>query len=61
MSKSRKSCTVEPREGGKDAVYKFRRAVNMKLSMEDRNATLRLNLKYKTVSKRRGVDETKSL
>ena len=36
MRKSRKSCAAWPREGGRHAVSKFKRAVTMKIAVEDR-------------------------
>ena len=36
MRRSRKSCAARPREGGRHAVCKFRRAVRMKIAVEDR-------------------------
>ena len=36
MSMSRKSCAAGPRDGGRHAVSKFRRAVSMNISIEDR-------------------------
>ncbi len=36
MRGSRKSCAARSREGGKHAVRKFRRAVTMKIAVEDR-------------------------
>ena len=36
MRRSRKYCAARPREGGRHAVIKFRRAVSMKIAVEDR-------------------------
>ena len=36
MRRSRKSYAARPREGGRHAVSKFRRAVSMKIAVEDR-------------------------
>ena len=36
MRKSRKFFSVRPREEGKHAVSKFRRAISMKIAVEDR-------------------------
>ena len=36
MIKSRKCCAARPQEGGRHAVSKFRRAVSMKIAVEDR-------------------------
>ena len=36
MRRSRKSCAARPREGGRNAVRKFRRAVSMKIAIEKR-------------------------
>ena len=36
MRRSRKSCATRPQEGGRHAVSKFRRAISMKLAVEDR-------------------------
>ena len=63
VRKGRKSCAARPREEWRHAVSKFRRAVSMKITIEDRK---RCNIaadvkRWKTVSKRRGADETKSL
>ena len=33
---SGKSCAARPREGGRHAVSKFKRAVSMKITVEDR-------------------------
>ena len=58
----RQSCAARPREEGRHAVSKIRRAVSMKITIEDSErgniATMRERLK--TVSQRRGIDETKS-
>ena len=53
MRRSRKSCAAKPRERGRHAVSKFRRAVNMKIAVE------KIKMRIKTV-KRRRVDEMKS-
>ena len=36
MRRSRKSCVARSREGGRYVVSKFRRAVSMKIAVEDR-------------------------
>ena len=36
MRKSRKSCAARPREGERHAFSKFKRAVSMKIAIEDR-------------------------
>ncbi len=36
MNISRKSCATGPRKGGRHAVSKFRRAVSVKIAIEDR-------------------------
>ena len=36
MRRSKKSCAVKLREGWRHAVSKFRRAVSMKIAVEDR-------------------------
>ena len=36
MRRSRKSCAARPREGERHAVSKFRRAVSMKIAVENR-------------------------
>ncbi len=36
MSMSRKSCAAGPREGGRHAVSKFKRAISVNISIEDR-------------------------
>ena len=36
MRRSKKSCAARPLEAGRHAVSKFRRAVNMKIAVEDR-------------------------
>ena len=62
MRERGQSCAARPREEGRHAVSKIRRAVSMKISVEDRErqqcGEKREGLK--TVSQRRGVDETKS-
>ncbi len=62
MRRSRKSCAARPREGGRHAVSKFRRAVFMKIAIEDRKGCNITTVyeRLKTVSQRRRVDEAKS-
>ena len=36
MGRSRKSCAARPREEGRHEVNKFRRAVSMKITVEDK-------------------------
>ena len=57
----RKSCATRPQEDRRHAVSKINRTVSMKIAIED---SKRCNVpmkreKLKTVSQRRGVDETK--
>ena len=61
MRVSRKSCSVRPREGERHAVNKFRRAVSMKITVEDnkRCNIAAVRKKLKTVSKRKGANKTK--
>ena len=59
---SRKTCAARPREGGRHAVSKFRRAVGMKITVEN---SKRCNVaaeckRLKTVSSRREVNKTKN-
>ena len=63
VRKSRKSCAARPREGGRHAVSKFRRAVSMKIAIKYRKrCNIAAEFKRKdTVSERRGADETKGL
>ena len=59
----RKSCAARPREKGRrHAVSKIRRAVSMKIAVEDskRGNIAAERKRLKTVSQRRGIDETKS-
>lgn len=63
MRVNRKSCAARPREGGRHAVSKLRRAVTMEIIIEDRKKS---NIKVvierlKTVNYRRGIDEEKLL
>ena len=58
----RKSCGVRQQKDGRHAVCKIDRAVCMKIAIEDRKRCS-ISVKrerLKTVSQRRGVDETKS-
>ena len=57
-----KSCAAKPREQGKHAVSKIRRAVSMKISVKEskRGNVAAMRKRLKTVSQRRGVDKTKS-
>ena len=58
-----KSCAARLREEGKHAVSKVRRAVNVKIVVENgkRCNTGAVRKSLKTVSQRRGVDMTKSI
>ncbi len=63
MSLSAKAGAAMPPEGGRHAISKFRRAVRVKITIEDRK---RGNLasefkREKIVSERKRTDETKSL
>ncbi len=63
MSLNGKESAARPRERGRHAVSKFRRAVRVKITIEDRE---RGNLaaefeREKIVSERRRTDETKNL
>ncbi len=63
MSLSGKPSAARPLEGGRHAVSKFRRAVRVKITIEDRK---RSNLaaefkREKNVSEKRRIDESKSL
>ena len=62
MRESRESCAARPREGGRHAVSKIRRAVTMKIAVEERERSNITTVfeRLKTVSQRWGVDETKS-
>ena len=57
-----KSCAARPREQGKHAASKIRRAVNMKIAIKDRKRgnTAVIRKRLKPVSQKRGVDKTKS-
>ena len=58
----RKSCAARPRKEGRHAVSKIRRAVSMKIAVEyskSRNISA-MRQWLKTVSQRRGADETKN-
>ena len=59
---SRKSCVVRLWEGMRHAVSKFRKAVCMKITVEDsKKCNIAAERKrLKTVSKRRGVNKTKN-
>ncbi len=63
MSLSAKAGAARPQEGGRHAVSKFRRAVRVKIPIEDRGrGNLAAEFKReKIVSERRRTDETKSL
>ncbi len=63
MSLSRKASAARPQEGGRHAVSKFRRAVRVKITIEDRKrGNLAVEFKReKTVSEKRRTDEMKSL
>ena len=57
-----KSSAARPKKGGKHAVSKIRKAVSMKITVEyskRANITAKRE-RLKTVSQRRGIDETKS-
>ena len=56
------SCAARPREEGRHAVSKIRRAVSMKIAVEDSKTgnTAAKRERLKTVNQRRGVDKTKS-
>ena len=58
----RQSCAARPREEGTHAVSNIRRAVNMKITVEDskRGNITAMRERLKTVKQRRGIDETKS-
>ena len=52
MRESRKSSAAGPREGGRHAVSKFRRAVTMKIAVEkrERSNIAAVNERLKTIS-----------
>ena len=56
------SCTARPREQGRHAVRKIRRAVSMKILVKETKGgnIVAMRKRLKTVSQRRGVDKTKS-
>ena len=62
MIASKRSCEARTREEGRHAVGKFRRAVRMKITVEDsKRCNIALECKrLKTVSMRRGVNKTRS-
>ena len=57
-----KSCAARPREQGRHAVSKIRRAVSMKKAVKEskRGNIAAMRKTLKTGSQRRGVDKTKS-
>ena len=57
-----KSCAARPRDQGRHAVAEIRRAVSMKIVVKEskRGNIVAMRKRLKTVSQRRGVDETKS-
>ena len=62
MRMSRKSCAARSRERRRHAVSKFKRAVSMKITVEDSkicNIAVKCK-RLKTVFKKRGVNKTKS-
>ncbi len=63
MSLSGKASAAMPRERGRHAVSKFRRAVRLKITIEDRKrGNLAAEFKReKTVSEKRKTDESKNL
>ena len=58
----RQSCAARPPEEGRHAVSKIRRAVSMKITVEDskKGNIVAIRERLKTVSQRRGTDEMKS-
>ena len=58
----RKSCAAKLQENRRHAISKINGAVSMKIVIEDRKRfnILAKRKRLKTVSQRRGVDETKS-
>ena len=58
----RQSCAARLQEEGRHAVSKIRRAVSMKITVEDskRANITAMRERLKTVSLRKGIDETKS-
>ncbi|MPC67324.1 hypothetical protein E2C01_061498 [Portunus trituberculatus] len=62
MRERRKSCAARPREEGRHAVNKIRRAASMKIVAEDskRYNIAAVRKRLKTVSQRKRVDETNS-
>ncbi len=63
MSLSAKAGAARPQEGGRHAVSKFRRAVRVKITIEDRKKSNMAEefKRKKIVSERKKTDETKSL
>ncbi len=61
MREHRKSCAARPRKEGRHAVSKFRRAVTMKTTVEDRQRSNIATVfeRLKTVNQRRRVDDAK--
>ena len=57
-----KSCAARLREQGRHAVSKIRRAVSIKIAVQEskRDNIGAMRKRLKTVSQRRGVDKTKS-
>ena len=57
-----KSSAARPKKEGRHAVSKIRRAVSMKIAVEnsERCNVAAMRKRLKTVSQRRGIDETKS-
>ena len=57
-----KFCAARPREQGRHAVSKIRRAVSIKTMVKEskRGNIAAIGKRLKTVSQRRGVDKTKS-
>ncbi len=61
MSVSGKASATRPWERGRHAVSKFRRAVRVKITIEDRmRCNMEVNFKKETIRESR-TDETKSL
>ena len=63
MRVSRKSCVARPWEERRHAVSKFRRAISMKITVENnKRCNIAVECKeFKTVSKRRRINKTKSI
>ena len=60
MTGRSKSCAVRPREQGRHAVSKIRRAVSMKIAVKESMRQHCGDEKEAEDSQRRGVDKTKS-